>query len=503
MDNSQPQSLLPRFAARLTVFDSGAGALDRALAHRKVWLPACLFLLACQLVLALGHEPWRDEWQALQIAVQSPTIGDLMVNLRYEGHPPLWYLLLRGLAALVGAHAALPVAVALIGVTGQAVILAKAPFPRAERLLLGTSEFLLFEYFSISRSLSLGVLFVILAVALRRHRAGWLAIALLPLCDFQFGVISIGLAVLRWRDRQVWPPGVLLWIAAGLLAAWSVRPAPDVTTAGEIRGFAIEGTAFLYRLGTALVPLQWDGGLRWDSPPPGILAPFAGIGFLVFAWMQTAHDRLHRGLLFGFIAICAIFSLTVYGLQIRHVMLIAIFLIALRWERPTEQGRRAWRLWLLCAAGCGVATATVGLAMPFDTTAQVAQAIRREGLTKEQWMSFPGEHGQGVAALTGIRFEKPERPCWQSFVRWNDKHRIDEPDALSSALFAGIERHGNFFLLTNGPLDLPEVPMREIEVFPAGFDKQDYALYEVGPGMPRTGAGVPPCVAEQRPLTGD
>jgi hypothetical protein len=498
---SQPLALLARPLAAL---DALVGALDRALRHRTVWGAACLLLLAGQLLLILTHEPWRDEWQAVQIAVQSPTIRDLLDNLRYEGHPPLWYLLLRSASSIVGPHAVLATILALIAIVGQLLILAAAPFSRAERLLLGMSEFLFFEYFSISRSLSLGVLFVLLAVALRRHRAGWIPIALLPLCDFQFGVMSLGLAILRWRDKRLWAPGLCIWLGLGLLAAWSVRPATDLVPPGVVRGLSIEAASFLHRLGTALVPLQWDGGLRWDSPPPGILAPFAGIGFLIFAWCQTAHDRLHRALLIGFIAICAIFTMTVYSLSVRHIMLCTIVLIALRWEAAQAAGgQRGWRVWLLVAAVCGVATSAVSLTMPFDTTGRVAAAIEREGLTKEPWMSFPSEHAQGVAALTGIGFEKPEKPCWQSFIHWNEKHRMDNPDTIADALFAGIERHGSFYLLSGQEIDLPEVSMREIEAFPAGFNKQSYFLYEIAPGMPKTGARVPPCVAAQRPLTGD
>lgn len=496
-------TLRPIANALPAALDAAIAAVDRALAGRKAWSAACALLLAGQLLLVLTHVPWRDEWQALQIAVQSPTLGDLMDNLRYEGHPPLWYLLLRGAAAVVGPHAALATLAALIALFGQILILAAAPFSRAERLLLGLSEFLLFEYFSISRSLSLGVLLVLLSVALRRHRSGWIPIALLPLCDFQFGVISLGLAALRWRDRRLWTPGIALWLALGLCAAWSVRPAADFFPPGTVPPPAIAATTFLYRLGTALLPLQWDGGLRWDAPPPGLVAPVAGLGFLVFAWFQTAQDRLHRIVLIGFIAVCAAFSMTVYGLSVRHLMLCAIVLIALRWEAAPSAGNRGWRIWLLAAAVCGVATSAVSLTMPFDTTAEVAATIKREGLTKERWMSFPSEHGQGVAALTGIGFEKPEKPCWQSFVRWNEPHRIDGPDALSEALFAAMERHGTFFLLSKDVLDLPEISMREIAVFPAGFDRQAYALYEIAPGMPRTGAPVPPCVPNHRPLTAD
>src|SRR5437763_7625843 len=40
------------------------------------------------------HAMWRDETRAWQIAAASPTLGALRQNLRYEGVPMLWYLIL-------------------------------------------------------------------------------------------------------------------------------------------------------------------------------------------------------------------------------------------------------------------------------------------------------------------------------------------------------------------------------------------------------------------------
>lgn len=71
---------------------------DRVLARRTFWFASVLALFALQIALIVTHEPWLDEYQAVQLAVQSPDIGTLFDWLRYEGHPPLWYLILRGLA---------------------------------------------------------------------------------------------------------------------------------------------------------------------------------------------------------------------------------------------------------------------------------------------------------------------------------------------------------------------------------------------------------------------
>src|SRR5713101_4061822 len=57
------------------------------------------------------HAFWRDEVQAWQVAVHTDSISSLFHSLRYEGHPALWFLFLRGLSVffdspevMLGAH---------------------------------------------------------------------------------------------------------------------------------------------------------------------------------------------------------------------------------------------------------------------------------------------------------------------------------------------------------------------------------------------------------------
>src|SRR5437660_396106 len=58
-----------------------------------VVLLTTLFLLAGFLGI-LNHEMWRDELQSWLIARDSRTVGELLQNMRYEGHPAFWYVCL-------------------------------------------------------------------------------------------------------------------------------------------------------------------------------------------------------------------------------------------------------------------------------------------------------------------------------------------------------------------------------------------------------------------------
>lgn len=97
------------------------------------WFGLCLALMAIQAALALSHVGWQDEWQAMLISVQSPDLAALLENLRYEGHPPLWYLLLRGVALFVPLQWVLAVTQTAIVLAMQALILWKSPFQQIGR----------------------------------------------------------------------------------------------------------------------------------------------------------------------------------------------------------------------------------------------------------------------------------------------------------------------------------------------------------------------------------
>src|ERR1700677_3760207 len=42
----------------------------------------------------IHHEMWRDELQAWLLARDSHSVFELLKNMRYDGHPPLWHFFL-------------------------------------------------------------------------------------------------------------------------------------------------------------------------------------------------------------------------------------------------------------------------------------------------------------------------------------------------------------------------------------------------------------------------
>ncbi len=125
----------------------------------------CLYMLLLGFVLS-RHEPWFDEAQAWLMARDLP-YGDLVFRwMRYEGHLPLWHLLLS-----IPAKAGVPYEWGLKSVNflcasaATAILLLRAPFPRPAKLLLPFTYFLFYQYGVISRCYSLLMLALWLSAA--------------------------------------------------------------------------------------------------------------------------------------------------------------------------------------------------------------------------------------------------------------------------------------------------------------------------------------------------
>ncbi|WP_054131099.1 hypothetical protein [Novosphingobium sp. AAP1] len=483
-------------------------AVNAALATTVAWTGAICAVIALQILLIITHKPWLDEWQAVLIAVQTPTWPDLLAALRYEGHPPLWYAILRGLTHFLSAPLlTLPVAAALIAVPGQLAILLGAPFARSQRLCLALSEFVLFEFLTVSRSLTLGAVCVFLALALwRRGHWAWPFIILLPQCDFLFGVLSFVFAGWRWVERRAplgWLGG---WIASGLLAAWWVRPAPDVAPAITQPGRLARLIDWLAGMSAQGLPLQWHG-LRpeWGQPPPALLGAIALLAVAAMAWTQLRGRPADRLVLAGFAGFTLVFSVAVYALSVRHLMLSTLLLVAMVWRQALAggPGPGVWmRVWLWLVAGCGVFMAVVALIMPFNNSDRASAWIASHNLSQERWLAFPESAGEGISGLSGMPFQRLGKRCTQSFTRWNnpEPQKLVDGAQFYRVLAATAKHEGSFYLLSD--FSLPDMPplIRRIGDVPAGLDGQAFHFYRVGEGLPPRGQATPPCTAPLRPF---
>lgn len=173
-------------------------------------------------VLLITHDPWRDELQAWALSRASAMPWDVISNLRHEGHPPSWYLLLWPVTKIVPSIVGLQVVTFVVGSTAAFITLRKMPVSLFLRTAIVFSYFPLFEFGTISRSYSFAWLLTVTALWLA-NRPGtsnwWLAIVLAALAGTTVLTIPLAVAIAfgvwggPWFASRVRGPLNLPWLA--------------------------------------------------------------------------------------------------------------------------------------------------------------------------------------------------------------------------------------------------------------------------------------------------
>ena len=117
----------------------------------KINLVVMLCYSIITFITLLFHESWRDEAQAWLIA-RDLNIIDIFRQMKYEGHPVIWYLILVPFAKLGLPYVTVKIVSWLICNIAVWLILKKAPFNLILKILFIFSMPMIYLYPSISRS---------------------------------------------------------------------------------------------------------------------------------------------------------------------------------------------------------------------------------------------------------------------------------------------------------------------------------------------------------------
>lgn len=131
------------------------------------------------------HTPWADEIQSWLLARDLSPIGLAAHQLRYEGSPGLWQLVLYPFAHLGLPVLTLNIVGASISAIGVALLIYVSPLPLVLRLVLPFTYFVLFQYAVLSRpyNLLIPLLFVLASLYPRRFDRSFLYTAVLCLAS--------------------------------------------------------------------------------------------------------------------------------------------------------------------------------------------------------------------------------------------------------------------------------------------------------------------------------
>ena len=398
----------------------GFGGAPRTHADRA-WRTGLFFLwLAIVMILISRHVMWRDEVRGLSLAIQGDNMGEMLVRLRGEGHPALWYLLLRSAHALFPVPQILAVMAALVGIAAMVLLTWRSPFRPIVIALILASGFGLYTFVVMARNygITMLILFAIAAVY-RRYSDRGLVLALLVflLCNSNaHSLILAGGFLIFWfldlvSEHGFWGTlrrpsflaGGIALIAGAAACYWEVSiPVQDAVMtpqhAAENRGF-LPLLRDLLLPGIAFAPLVW-GGL-WFS-----------ILLSLLCWLALAGLSGRPGTFLAGLAVQSGMTLLfhiVYPAAYRHAALFLVFLIFLYWLAAEGHGGQ-WRMTegkrrnevLGCAAmlmllaiqmpmGIAQAKRLIG-GEPESSSAALGEAIKRRGLEHAIILGDPDYH---------------------------------------------------------------------------------------------------------------
>lgn len=119
--------------------------------NKKDLIIILIYAIVTFIVTIFFHEKWRDEAQAWLLARDLNPI-ELFKQMKYEGHPPLWHLILMPFAKLGFPYMTISIISWVIMCVSSWILLRKAPFKQTTKILILFSASFIYFYPTISRN---------------------------------------------------------------------------------------------------------------------------------------------------------------------------------------------------------------------------------------------------------------------------------------------------------------------------------------------------------------
>ncbi|MBI3926667.1 MAG: hypothetical protein HY319_14085 [Armatimonadetes bacterium] len=400
--------------------------------ERRCWMAGFLFFAALLIFNLAYHSMWGDELQAWGIARASSDPVELFENLRYEGHPMLWHLVLWPASQWTGDPRAMQAIHASLALAWLALVWFRSPFTLAERILLSSSHYLVYEYAVVSRCYGLGVLLMFLFVVWRqdfsrRPWAGWLLLGLLANTQMFLALAALSLGGLwlwieRSRGRDVLS-GISIFVL--LLAFAGVTMARgNVSTTLQTRPVVVFTDA-LDTFCDAFAPLEDPRNGRYWKPGmervPSLVAGALVLGLIVLYLRRQPAGLLAFFFLVG--SMTVFFCIRYHGSS-WHGGIAFVTLVSLVWLLR-DDGRRlgpVWAFWLILALNLagGLKSVVASKHRPLSTSREAARWIHEHELQDEFWIAYPAFPGFGAGTYLDRPVYFPEAHTEGRYVRWGE-----------------------------------------------------------------------------------
>ncbi len=459
-------SFLQKIVVLTRNFESRLDSYDEKVFRRGVLL---LFILVAAANI-ITHEIWFDEMQHWLIAKDSSSVRELFHNLIYDGHPPLWHLMLYALTRVTHNPAGMQYLHLAIAVAVAYVFLRFAPFARLSRAMFVFGYFPLYEYAAISRNYAMGLLLIFVFCAVlcsgkeRRYVLIAIILFLLSLASAYGLMIAASFAImlvmelLLGRDTRNSLSGfrwdvafaALIVVIGMVLSVLTMAPRPD----GEFSGQWTTGVDFsrfqksVATIWRSFVPIPrlnrhsyWETNMFPGKTMPACLSvllacfllfAFAQKGVVIFLWYCGSGAILafqylkyegyirHHGHLFILFIVCMWLSQyckTSTNLESRLLDKASNF-CALR-------AHLLLNVLLVIHLGVGIFASGMEWYYPFSTGKLAAEYIAGNGLLK---LPIAGDSDTSTPVLSGYLNREiyyPRRDAVGTFIVFDNKSEYD------------------------------------------------------------------------------
>lgn len=422
-----------------------------------------LFLIWLSLVIWLTatHVFWRDEVRAFSLALSGSNLMEMLRNIHGEGHPALWYLILRVGHDLFPFREVLPVAGALIGIAAMAILAFFSPFRTFVVAAVLFSFYGAFEYVAMARNYGISalVMFALAALYPRVRNNLWFGVILLILCNTNVPSCLLAAAFLLFRFVEMLtddrPPTRGEWVTlvgnsflaavGAYLCFITVYPTfNDQAVSPELKNLSIAN----------VIRGLFDPGIGFSHLAFGGSVPLP-IDAIILAMSCLAFIRRPAALAAALAALVGLklFFYFVYFSYYRHEVLFLIFLVSLFWMVAYGAGG-AWRHkhWhdhaqligtvlfislLVLQSGRLLNPVQMQISgVPFSRSADVGKLLERPELSRAIVMGDPD------TMLEPMAYYAPDHPIWflrqQRFGRVvrlakDARHQLSLADILADA----------------------------------------------------------------------
>jgi hypothetical protein len=477
------------------------------------------FFVACLWFTLVFHEMWRDELQAWMIARDSHDLPQLFHNLRYDGHPPLWYLLLFLLTRITSNPIWMQVLHVGIASVGIFLFARFAPFAKSHKVLYAFGYFPFFEYGVISRNYSLGIVclftFCVLVTRARKNyvmlgltlfllaETSAVALVLAPALGF-YALVGYRQEQGSWlggdpgRRRQVLVGGLVA--AAGSTGALFQMLPPSDSSFRDAGSHSLTTTvATVWR---ALVPVPRRVLHFWGSnvvQPPSLMVGLSVVVLVVCALLLKARKEIVATAAIGTVSLWSFFFFGYRG-SLRHFGFLYLLFVVCMWlliskqERSgTTKTRGDWKaaiLTILLLEQCVAAAIAVHAdwARPFSWSKATASYVNGPSLRYLPIVVFGDYQASPVLGYADKQAYYLQSRRVGSFMVWNAarEQQISDEDILAQTLAYSRQNKVRVLLISSRPIRKVEnnphfkriaIGIRERPIARG----ESYALYVVSP----------------------